>query len=106
MRTRRVAYIAFLLFLGQAHNSAAQSARGLILLNNFQQDVNFSYQFDGQTSNSRTSETYFRDHRITEAYRFNVDYGLYSRRLLKGHLFAELRADQEMFDGTKAGRPG
>lgn len=100
MKTRKICYIFILLLLLPATSAMAQQGRALILLDGFRQAANLSYEYNGETSDSDGKEILSRDHNFTEAYRFDIDYGIYSARLLQGHLSAELKLDQEMFSNT------
>lgn len=78
---------------------AGQAAQvRLLMLGKTRQQVDFSYRFDGNQSDDRSSNR----HHLLEGYRFDVDYGVLTPRLLNGHVAAGVRFDQSSVSGTGA----
>lgn len=100
MKMRKIFCIFILLVILPANNAMAQKKKALILLDHFRQTASLTYQYNGQTSESGKSEALLRENLFSEAYRFDIDYGVYDPRLLKGHLAAELKLDQDMFSNN------
>ncbi len=99
MKTRIIFYL-FILLLSPANKTLAQQTRGLILLGNFRQAANISYDYDGRTSKSDGVAIYSRDHSFEEKYRIGLDYALYDTQLLRGHFTADILLDQEVFNNS------
>ncbi len=69
--------------------------RGLILLGNFRQWVDLSYNYDAQTSETAGTSTSSSQQRVEEDYHFLFDYAIYHPRLLRGQFAGDLKLDQQ-----------
>jgi hypothetical protein len=77
-------------------HEAAAAQRGLLLLDNFQQKVDLSYQFDTDQNKSKSTERHY----LNESYTFDINYGIFDQRILNGHLSASMQFLQQNSSGS------
>lgn len=100
MKPGKVLFTSILLLIVSV-NYAFADQKGLFLLENLSQSVEFSYQFGTQSVSAGSSETSSSQNRFQEYYNFDINYAIYNPRILKGRLSAKARADQEYFSTSQ-----
>ncbi len=90
--------LVLLLLLILPLDTALAQRRGLFLLSDLRQKVDFNYQYDGQESSSDRGPTVrSRQQRFEEIYHVAIRYALYDPQLLKGNFAAAGKLSQETF---------
>ncbi len=106
MRLKKILLHTGIMLILTMPNEAMSQQRGLILLGELQQSVGLIYDYNGKRASYTNGRDFsLTEHRFEEKYHFDIPYGIYSHRLLKGHLSTDFSLNQEMFSasGTSPG---
>lgn len=107
MRFKKILLHTVIILVLALPDVAMSQQRGLILLGELQQSVDLIYDYNGKHASYANSRNFsLTEHRFEEKYHLDIPYGIYSPRLLKGHLSTDFSLNQEMFSasGTSPGK--
>ena len=87
-----------LFFPGFAHGWP----RALLMVRDFHQWLDVSYEYDGRKSSGGGGENlHFQEHRLEESYHFDTAYAVYHPRVLVGRVGVDLGVNQDFFSGSE-----
>jgi len=87
--------------------SAMAWTRALLMVRDFHQWLDFSYEYDGrQTGGGRGRNLHLQEHRLEESYHFDSAYAVYHPRVLVGRFGIDLGLNEDFSSGNDTATGG
>lgn len=81
--------------------SAMAWSRALLMVRDFHQWLDFSYEYDGrQTGGGQGNSMHLQDHRLEESYHFDTAFAVYHPRVLVGRFGVDLGFNEDFSSGS------
>ena len=102
MRVRLLIFVFLLVSYPLLINEAFARPRAILMIRDFNNWLDFEYEYVGRDSNNKNSDKSYHEHRLTQTYHFDMQYAVYNPRWLHGHIDLGLGMCEEWYDGGES----